>query len=63
MITVTLLGCYLSDKQEQATQNFFENLEMESYDKGPDEIVAEGIFSNLKLYVAEHRLLVDIKKL
>ncbi|WP_420025405.1 P52 family lipoprotein [Borreliella valaisiana] len=62
LIAVALLGCYLPDKQEQATQNFFENLEMESYDKGPDEIVAEGIFSNLKLYVAEHRLLVDIKK-
>ncbi len=26
-----------------------------------DEIVTEEIFSNLKLYVAEHRLLVDIK--
>ncbi len=35
---------------------------MESYDKGPDEVVTEGKFSNLKLYVAEHRLLVDIKK-
>ncbi|WP_325064391.1 P52 family lipoprotein [Borreliella bavariensis] len=27
-----------------------------------DEIVTEGIFSNLKLYVADHHLLVDIKK-
>ncbi len=27
-----------------------------------DEIVTKGIFSNLKLYVVEHRLLVDIKK-
>ncbi|OJH14564.1 membrane protein, partial (plasmid) [Borreliella bissettiae] len=27
-----------------------------------DEIVTEGIFSNLKLYASEHRLLVDIKK-
>ncbi|ACL34762.1 outer membrane protein (plasmid) [Borreliella garinii PBr] len=52
----------MSDKQEQAVQTFFENLEMESYDKGPDKIITEGKFSNLRLYVAEHRLLVDIKK-
>ncbi|WP_425337153.1 P52 family lipoprotein [Borreliella tanukii] len=62
IITLALLGCYLPDKQEQAVQTFFENLEMESYDKGPDKIITEGIFSNLRLYVAEHSLLVDIKK-
>ncbi|WP_215538927.1 P52 family lipoprotein [Borreliella bavariensis] len=62
IITLALLGCDLSDKPEQAVQTFFENLEMESYDKGSDEIITEGIFSNLRLYVAEHRLLVDIKK-
>ncbi|SCW42284.1 hypothetical protein SAMN02983004_01057 [Borreliella japonica] len=31
------------------------------YDVESSEIVTEGIFSNLKLDVAEHRLLVDIK--
>uniref|UniRef100_UPI003B224A78 P52 family lipoprotein n=1 Tax=Borreliella californiensis TaxID=373543 RepID=UPI003B224A78 len=62
IFVLVLLGCYLPDKQKQAVQTFFENLEMESYDKGSEEIVTEGIFSNLKLYVAEHRLLVDIKK-
>ncbi|OJH14582.1 membrane protein, partial (plasmid) [Borreliella bissettiae] len=64
IITLALLGCYLPDKQEQAVQTFFEieNLEMESYDKEPDEIITEGVFSNLRLYAAEHRLLVDIKK-
>ncbi|MCR8876811.1 P52 family lipoprotein, partial [Borreliella burgdorferi] len=29
---------------------------------GSDEIVTEGIFSSLKLYASEHRLLVEIKK-
>ncbi|AJY73080.1 hypothetical protein BAFK78_I027 (plasmid) [Borreliella afzelii K78] len=29
---------------------------------GSNEIVTEGIFANLKLYVAEHRLLIDIKE-
>ncbi len=29
---------------------------------GSNEIIAEGIFANLKLYVTEHRLLFDIKK-
>ncbi|ACN53129.1 P52 family lipoprotein (plasmid) [Borreliella spielmanii] len=62
IITLALLGCYLPDKQKQAVQTFFENLEMESYDKGSNEIVTGGIFSNLKLYVSEHCLLVDIKK-
>ncbi|MGF7102126.1 P52 family lipoprotein [Borreliella kurtenbachii] len=60
IIALALLGCYLSDKREQAVQTFFENLE--SSDMGSDEIVTEGIFSNLKLYASEHRLLVDIKK-
>lgn len=59
IITLALLGCDLSDKPEQAVQTFFEN--SQSSDISSDEIVTEGIFSNLKLYVAEHRLLVDIK--
>ncbi|WP_215536284.1 P52 family lipoprotein [Borreliella bavariensis] len=59
IITLALLGCDLSDKPEQAVQTFFEN--SQSSDMGSEEIVTEGIFSNLKLYVAEHRLLVDIK--
>ncbi|ACL34988.1 outer membrane protein (plasmid) [Borreliella garinii Far04] len=50
----------MSDKQEQAVQTFFEN--SQSSDMSSDEIVTKGILSNLKLYVAEHRLLVDIKK-
>ncbi len=50
----------MSDKPEQAVQTFFEN--SQSSDMSSDEIVTKGIFSNLKLYVAEHRLLVDIKK-
>ncbi len=29
---------------------------------GSNEIVTEGVFANLKLYVAEHRLLIDIKE-
>ncbi len=60
IITLALLGCDLSDKPEQAVQTFFEN--SQSSDMSSDEIVTKGIFSNLKLYVAEHRLLVDIKK-
>ncbi|AZA27454.1 hypothetical protein DB299_06425 (plasmid) [Borreliella bavariensis PBi] len=48
------------DKSEQAVQTFFEN--SQSSDMSSDDIVTEGIFSNLKLYVAEHHLLVDIKK-
>ncbi|WP_419178606.1 P52 family lipoprotein, partial [Borreliella garinii] len=52
--------CDLSDKPEQAVQTFFEN--SQSSDMSSDEIVTKGIFSNLKLYVVEHRLLVDIKK-
>ncbi|WPM06343.1 P52 family lipoprotein (plasmid) [Borreliella sinica] len=61
IITLALLSCYLPDKQEQSVQTFFENLER-VYDIESDEIVNEGIFSNLKLYATEHRLLVDIKK-
>ncbi|KEO61962.1 P52 family lipoprotein [Borreliella garinii] len=60
IITLALLGCDLSDKLEQVVQTFFEN--SQSSDMSSDEIVTEGIFSNLKLYVAEHYLLVDIKK-
>ncbi|WP_458322032.1 P52 family lipoprotein [Borreliella burgdorferi] len=60
IIALALLGCYLSDNQEQAVQTFFEN--SESSDMGSDEIVTEGIFSSLKLYASEHRLLVEIKK-
>lgn len=60
IITLALLGCDLSDKPEQAVQTFFEN--SQSSDMSSDEIVTKGIFSNLKLYVAEHCLLVDIKK-
>ncbi len=60
IITLALLGCDLSDKPEQAVQTFFEN--SQSSDMSSDEIVTKGIFSNLKLYVVEHRLLVDIKK-
>ncbi|ACN93335.1 outer membrane protein (plasmid) [Borreliella finlandensis] len=62
IITLALFACYLPNRQEQSVQTFFENLEMESYDKGSDEIITKGIFANLKLYIAEHRLLVDIKK-
>ncbi|WP_420025585.1 P52 family lipoprotein (plasmid) [Borreliella yangtzensis] len=61
IITLALLGCYLPDKQEQSVQDFFENLGR-GYDVESDEIVSEGIFSNLKLYATEHLLLVDIKK-
>ncbi|PRR10782.1 P52 family lipoprotein, partial [Borreliella burgdorferi] len=60
IIALALLGCYLPDNQEQAVQTFFEN--SESSDMGSDEIVTEGIFSSLKLYASEHRLLVEIKK-
>lgn len=60
IIILALLGCDLSDKPEQAVQTFFEN--SQSSDMSSDEIVTKGIFSNLKLYVVEHRLLVDIKK-
>ncbi|MBB5141637.1 P52 family lipoprotein [Borreliella afzelii] len=60
IITLALLGCYLPYKQEQAVQTFFENSQQSS-DMGSDEIVTEGIFANLKLYEAEHRLLIDIK--
>ncbi|XPC97837.1 P52 family lipoprotein (plasmid) [Borreliella japonica] len=60
IITLALLGCYLPDKQEQAVQTFFENSQQSS-DMDSDEIVTEGIFANLKLYEAEHRLLIDIK--
>ncbi len=59
IITLALLGCDLPDKPEQAVQTFFEN--SQSSDMSSDEIVTEGIFSNLKLYVAKHHLLVDIK--
>ncbi|WP_031490429.1 P52 family lipoprotein [Borreliella garinii] len=58
IITLALLSCDLSDKPEQAVQTFFEN--SQSNDMSSDEIVTKGIFFNL--YVAEHRLLVDIKK-
>lgn len=61
IIILALLGCYLPDKQEQSVQTFFENLER-GYEIESEEIVNEGIFSNLKLYATEHRLLVDIKK-
>lgn len=60
IITLALLDCDLSDKPEQAVQTFFEN--SQSSDMSSDEIVTKGIFSNLKLYVVEHHLLVDIKK-
>ncbi|ACN53327.1 P52 family lipoprotein (plasmid) [Borreliella spielmanii] len=60
IMILTLLGCYLPVKQDQNVKTFFENLE--SYNKGSEEIVTEGIFSNLKLYVSEHQVLVDIKK-
>ncbi|WP_325064359.1 P52 family lipoprotein [Borreliella bavariensis] len=60
IITLALLGCDLSDKPEQAVQTFFEN--SQSSDMSFDEIITEGIFSNLKLYEAEHRLLIDIKE-
>ncbi len=60
IIALALLGCYLPDNQEQAVKTFFEN--SESSDMGSDEIVTEGIFSSLKLYASEHRLLVEIKK-
>ncbi|WP_187983512.1 P52 family lipoprotein [Borreliella bavariensis] len=61
IIILALLGCYLPDKQkQQAVQTFFEN--SQSSDIGSDEIVADGIFDNLKLYMTEHNLLVDIKK-
>ncbi|MBB6043501.1 P52 family lipoprotein (plasmid) [Borreliella yangtzensis] len=61
IMILALLSCHLPDRQEQVVQTFFENLE-KSYDAGPNEIVTEGKFSNLKLYVPEHRLLIDIKK-
>ncbi|WP_418905709.1 P52 family lipoprotein [Borreliella japonica] len=61
IITLALLGCYLPDKHEQAFQTFFENSQQSS-DMDSDEIVTEGIFANLKLYEAEHRLLIDIKE-
>ncbi len=57
IITLALLGCDLSDKPEQAVQTFLKN--SQSSDMSSDEIVTKGI---LKLYVVEHRLLVDIKK-
>ncbi|WP_418905599.1 P52 family lipoprotein [Borreliella japonica] len=60
IITLVLLGCYLPDKQEQAFQTFFENSQQSS-DMDSDEIVTEGIFANLKLYEAEHHMLIDIK--
>ncbi|WP_419250498.1 P52 family lipoprotein [Borreliella afzelii] len=65
IVTLAVLGCYLPDKQKQAVQTFFKN--SQSSDIGSDEIVADeivadGIFDNLKLYMTEHNLLVDIKK-
>ncbi|WP_419253694.1 P52 family lipoprotein [Borreliella afzelii] len=62
IIILALLGCYLPDKQEQAVRAFFDENSPQSSDMGSNEIVTEGIFANLKLYVAEHRLLIDIKE-
>ncbi|WP_233464671.1 P52 family lipoprotein [Borreliella bavariensis] len=61
-IILALLGCYLPDKQKQAAQVFFDENSPQSSDMGSNEIVTEGVFVNLKLYVAEHRLLIDIKE-
>ncbi|ACJ73656.1 outer membrane protein (plasmid) [Borreliella afzelii ACA-1] len=62
IIILALLGCYLPNKQKQAAQAFFDENSPQSSDMGSNEIVTEGIFANLKLYVAEHRLLIDIKE-
>ncbi|WP_215535774.1 P52 family lipoprotein [Borreliella bavariensis] len=61
IIILALLGCYLPNKQKQAVQVFFDENSQQSGDMDSDEIVTEGIFANLKLYEAEHRLLIDIK--
>ncbi|WP_210359856.1 P52 family lipoprotein [Borreliella garinii] len=62
IIILALLGCYLPNKQKQAAQAFFDENSPQSSDMGSNKIVTEGVFANLKLYVAEHRLLIDIKE-
>ncbi|WLN24699.1 P52 family lipoprotein [Borreliella bavariensis] len=59
---LALLGCYLPNKQKQADKNFFDENSPQSSDMGSNKIVTKGIFANLKLYEAEHRLLIDIKE-